>query len=80
MEFERLGADPFLVSYALVDPRRRVVTTAVSRRSAIRTRAATDAAPEPSAASTLPGVRDASHRQSAVCKGRAIKGRDREAA
>ena len=37
VEIERLGADPFLIAYALVDPaQRRVVTTEVSRRSAIR--------------------------------------------
>ena len=37
VELERLGADPFLIAYALVDPaERQVVTTEVSRRSATR--------------------------------------------
>ena len=37
VELEKLGKDPFLIAYALVDSvERRVVTTEVSRRSATR--------------------------------------------
>ena len=37
VEIERIGADPFLISYALIDPtQRRVITAEVSRPSAQR--------------------------------------------